>query len=128
MSTRKTEVRRRPATAPAKRRTAARLRRTRMHPGRVLEREYIRPHGLNPNSVARACCVAAPRVYAICQGRHGISAEIATRLARLFEVEPRLWLDMQAEYDLHQVERRSGRRIRREIKPLRSGERSTCET
>lgn len=131
MATRKNIVRTRSARAPSRRtssRTAAtRLRRARPHPGRVLEREYIRPNGMNPNSVARACCVAAPRLYAICQGRHGISPEIAMRLARLFEVEPRVWLDMQAEYDLHQVERRAGRKIRREIKPLRTGARSTCE-
>jgi antitoxin HigA-1 len=93
-------------------------RRSTTHAGRILLRDFIEPNGLNANVVARACGVAAARVYAICEGRHGISPDIAVRLGKFFGVDPHWWLEHQARFDVRRVCRSKGPDIRR-IKPLR---------
>ena len=95
-----------------------RVRRTATHAGRILVRDFIVPNGLNANAVARACGVAAARVYAICEGRHGISPEIAVRLGKFFGVDPHWWLECQADFDVGRVCRSKGAQIKL-IKPLR---------
>ena len=104
------------ATRSANRRP--RTRRSSTHAGRILVRDFIEPNGLNANAVARACGVAAARVYAICEGRHGISPEIAVRLGRFFGVDPHWWLECQASFDVHKVCTQKGSQIK-QIKPLR---------
>jgi addiction module HigA family antidote len=88
------------------------------HAGRILVRDFIVPNGLNANVVARACGVAAARVYAICEGRHGISPDIAVRLGRFFGVDPHWWLEHQARFDVNRVCTSKRAQIR-SIKPLR---------
>ncbi len=106
---------------PARSRT--RVRRSSTHAGRILVRDFIEPNGLNANAVPRACGVAAARVYAICEGRHGISPEIAVRLGRYFGVDPHWWLELQADYDVHKVCAANSADIKR-IKPLRGAVRN----
>lgn len=93
-------------------------RRSATHAGRILLRDFIEPNGLNANAVARACGVAPARVYAICEGRHGVSPDIAVRLGRFFGVDPHWWLEHQARFDVNRVCSNKGAQIRR-IKPLR---------
>ncbi|HET7842663.1 MAG TPA: HigA family addiction module antitoxin [Xanthomonadales bacterium] len=102
---------------------STRVRRSSTHVGRILVRDFIIPNELNANAVARACGVAAARVYAICEGRHGISPEIAVRLGRYFGVDPHWWLERQAHFDVNRVCSDKGEQIRR-IKPLRGAKRN----
>jgi len=102
---------------------SARVRRSQTHAGRILLRDFIRPNGLNANAVARACGVAAARMYAICEGRHGISPDIAVRLGRYFGVDPHWWLECQANFDVNRVCSSKGAQIRL-IKPLRGAKRN----
>jgi len=95
-----------------------RVQRTSTHAGRILLRDFIQPNGLNANVVARACGVAPARVYAICEGRHGISPDIAVRLGRFFGVDPHWWLERQAHFDVNRVCTSKRVQIGR-IKPLR---------
>ncbi len=53
-----------------------------VHPGEVLREEWLAPLGMNPNRLARALSVDRQNVYEIVNGRRGISAEVALRLAR----------------------------------------------
>jgi addiction module HigA family antidote len=55
-----------------------------MHPGRVLELEFLKPLKVTPYELAKAIGVDAPRVYEIVRGRRAISADSALRLARYF--------------------------------------------
>ena len=72
------------------------------HPGLVL-REYL---GEMPVSAAaahlRTTRVTLSRVL---NGKAGISANMALRLAAALGTSPELWVNMQAQYDLWQAKR-----------------------
>lgn len=71
-----------------------------MHPGRVLELEFLEPLEITPYALAKAIDVDPPRVYEIVRGRRAITAGTALRLARYFGTSPEFWLNLQSHYDL----------------------------
>jgi addiction module HigA family antidote len=71
-----------------------------IHPGEILEEEFMRPLGLSANALARRIDVPVTRISEIVRGNRGITADTALRLSRLFETSSELWLGLQAEYDL----------------------------
>ena len=71
------------------------------HPGVVLREEFLEPMGLSVYAVAKAIHVTRSRINEVCHGRQGITANIALRLGRFFEVDPQWFMNMQAKYDLH---------------------------
>ena len=89
-----------------------------MHPGRVLELEFLEPLGLSAYGLAKALGVDPPRIYEIVRGSRAISADTALRLARAFGNSPEFWLNLQAHYDLEVEEEKIGERIERDVQPL----------
>jgi antitoxin HigA-1 len=71
------------------------------HPGVVLREEFLEPMGLSVYALAKAIRVTRSRINEVCHGRQGITANIALRLGRFFEVDPQWFMNMQAKYDLH---------------------------
>ena len=53
-----------------------------IHPGEILSEEFMAPMELSSNALARAIGVTPARVNEIVNGRRGISADTALRLAR----------------------------------------------
>jgi addiction module HigA family antidote len=74
------------------------------HPGEVL-REYL-PEGMSVTEAARRLGVTRQSLSAILNGRAGISAEMALRLAASLGTSAEMWLSMQSAYDLWQAEQR----------------------
>ncbi|MFK8251210.1 HigA family addiction module antitoxin [Ancylobacter terrae] len=70
------------------------------HPGEVLKEEFLEPMGISVYALAKAIGVPRSRINEICHGRQGISASIALRLGRYFDVDPQWFLNMQTKYDL----------------------------
>ena len=89
-----------------------------MHPGRVLELEFLEPLEMTPYKLAKGIGVDAPRVYDIVRGKRAITADTALRLARFFGTSPEFWLNLQGHYDLEVEEDRIGESIEREVQPL----------
>ncbi len=71
------------------------------HPGVVLREEFLKPMGLTVYALAKAIHVTRSRINEICHGRQGVTANIALRLGRFFEVDPQWFMNMQSKYDLH---------------------------
>src|ERR687890_305470 len=71
-----------------------------MHPGRVLELEFLKPLQITPYRLAKDIGVDAPRVYDIVRGQRSISADTALRFARYFGTSAEFWLNLQSHYDL----------------------------
>ena len=88
-----------------------------MHPGRVLELEFLKPLQITAYALAKAIGVDAPRVYEIVRGRRAITADTALRLARYFGTSAEFWLNLQSHYDLEVEEDRVGESISK-IQPL----------
>jgi addiction module HigA family antidote len=84
-----------------------------IHPGEMLQDEMTE-RGISINALARALRVPPNRISAIVNRRRGITADTALRLARFFGTTARLWMNLQAEYDLRSVDQA---KIEREVLP-----------
>ena len=71
-----------------------------MHPGEVLREEFMTPLGLTPYAIAKACGVPRTRIERIAREEMGISADTALRLGRYFDLDPRVWVNLQSRFDL----------------------------
>jgi antitoxin HigA-1 len=85
-----------------------------VHPGAILKEE-LEARGLSANAFALKLRVPPQRIQDIVAGRRGISPETALRIAASLGTPARLWLDMQAAYDLHQAEAKFGEAVRKEV-------------
>jgi antitoxin HigA-1 len=94
-----------------------------VHPGEILEEEFLRPLGLSANALAKRIDVPATRISEVIRGRRGITADTALRLARFFGTSADLWLGLQSEHDLRAARRELGRTLESRIEPLDLGKR-----
>ncbi|HZZ91911.1 MAG TPA: HigA family addiction module antitoxin [Usitatibacter sp.] len=90
-----------------------------VHPGQVLLSDFIEPLGLTRYRVAKAIGVPQRRIDEICSGKRAITADTALRLGRFFSVEPQLWMNLQAQYDLEVTARELAKTASLEIVPLK---------
>ena len=70
------------------------------HPGETIREDYLKPLGMSVNRLAIELRVPATRMTEIVNGRRGITADTALRLARYFDTTPKFWLNLQSSYDL----------------------------
>ena len=73
-----------------------------IHPGEVLEEEFLIPLGITAYRLAKEIGVPQTRISEICKGRRSISAATALRLARYFGTTARFWLGLQQDFDLEE--------------------------
>lgn len=85
-----------------------------VHPGAILKEE-LATRGLSANAFALKLRVPPQRIQDIVAGRRGISPETALRLEASLGTPARLWLDMQAAYDLHIAQARYGEAVKRDV-------------
>ena len=88
-----------------------------IHPGEILREEFLVPLAMTAHALSQAIRVPATRVNDIVNGRRGVTADTALRLARYFGNSPEFWLNLQAAHDLRVAEREAAARIEREILP-----------
>ena len=85
-----------------------------IHPGRILKREMA-ARGLSANKLSLALRVPSGRITQILNGKRGISAETALRLARYFGNSAQFWINLQSRYDLATVEQKIGAKVYAEV-------------
>src|ERR1041385_8290725 len=91
-----------------------------LHPGVILERDFLDGLGVSQYRLAVDIEVPPRRINEIVRGLRGISADTALRFARYFRTTPQFWLSLQMRYDLQVAEDRLGARVKR-IKVRRPG-------
>ena len=89
-----------------------------VHPGEVLQEEFLKPLGVSQYRLAKEISVPPRRVSEIVHGSRAITADTALRLARYFGTTDRFWLNLQARYDLEVERDRLGSRLEREVSVL----------
>jgi addiction module HigA family antidote len=89
-----------------------------VHPGEILQEEFLCPLGISQYRLAKDVSVPARRINEIVRGSRAITADTALRLARYFGTTERFWLNLQARYDLEVERDRLGRRLEREVHVL----------
>jgi len=91
-----------------------------IHPGVTLREDFMEPHGLSANRLARALGIPQNRISDIARGRRGITADTALRLERAFGVSAAFWLNLQSHYELEVAERDNGAAIRQAVRRVES--------
>jgi antitoxin HigA-1 len=82
-----------------------------VHPGEIL-REMLEERRLHQADLARHLKTDVPRINEICGGRRGISAAMAMILAKAFGTSPQLWMNLQKNWELSQVDRNVAKHVR----------------
>lgn len=90
-----------------------------VHPGDVLREDFMKPLGLSAYAVAKAIGATPIAISEITRRKRGVSAEMALKLGRLFNVSAELWMGIQADYDLEIARDRSQTEIFRRVHPLK---------
>jgi addiction module HigA family antidote len=86
-----------------------------VHPGEVLQAEFLEPMGISQSELARGLSVPPRRVNEIVLQKRRITADTAVRLARFFGTSAEFWLGLQTSYDLDVALDRLGGRLEREV-------------
>ena len=81
-----------------------------IHPGEILEEEFLRPMNITQYRLAKSIGVDARRVHAIVNGERSISAETALLFSRFFGNSAEFWMSLQSQYDLEVVKERLGQK------------------
>ena len=71
-----------------------------IHPGEILDTEFMRPLNISQNALGKALGVSPRRINEIVHGRRAITADTAMRLSRYFGTTAQFWLNLQSEYEL----------------------------
>jgi addiction module HigA family antidote len=79
-----------------------------IHPGEVLQEEFLAPLGISQNALARAMGVPPRRINEIVLGKRSVTADTAVRLAAALGTSERFWLGLQADHDLEEAHRALG--------------------
>lgn len=87
-----------------------------VHPGEILQEEFLSPLGLSQHRLSLDIGVDPRRINEIVLEKRAVTANTALRLARYFQTSPEFWLGLQAQYDLDVEEDRLGDRLEREVK------------
>jgi addiction module HigA family antidote len=74
-----------------------------IHPGEILQEEFLGPLEISQNRLARAMCVSPRRVNEIVHRKRAVSADTAIRLARALGTSEQFWMGLQADYDLEEA-------------------------
>ena len=89
-----------------------------IHPGEVLQADFLEPLGVSQYRLAQDISVPARRINEIVHGKRAVSADTALRLARYFGTTERFWLNLQARFDLEQQRDVLGARLEKEVRVL----------
>jgi addiction module HigA family antidote len=86
-----------------------------LHPGEVLQEEFLKELGISQNKLGQDLGVPPRRINEIVQGKRGITADTALRLARYFDMSPHFWLGLQMDYELDQEADHLASRLVKEV-------------
>jgi addiction module HigA family antidote len=73
-----------------------------IHPGEVLEEEFLKPLSVTAYRLAKSTRIPLTRISEIIKGRRRVTADTALRLSKFFGNSPRFWLGLQNDYDLEE--------------------------
>jgi antitoxin HigA-1 len=74
------------------------------HPGEILLEEFLRPMGVTQAAFAHRIGWTRARLNELIRGKRGITAEAALDLADVLGTSPKLWMNLQATYDLDKAQ------------------------
>jgi len=73
------------------------------HPGEILLEEFLQPAGVTQTEFAGKLGWTRARLNELIKGKRGITADAALDLAEALGTSAKLWMNLQATYDLDQA-------------------------
>ena len=89
------------------------------HPGELLREEIMPAANLTQDALAERLGVSRRTVNEIVGEKRSVTADMAHRLARLFDTTPEFWLGLQQDWDLWHALHSGGAAEIAHLKPLR---------
>ncbi len=75
------------------------------HPGEILLEEFLEPKGVTQAAFSEKIGWTKTRLNELIKGKRGITAAAALDLADALGTSPKLWMNLQATYDLDKAAR-----------------------
>ena len=75
------------------------------HPGEILLEEFLEPKGVTQAALAEKLGWTKTRLNELIRGKRGVTAAAALDLAEALGTSPKLWMNLQATYDLDRAAR-----------------------
>ena len=75
------------------------------HTGEILIEEFLEPMGMTQTAFAEKVGWTRARLNELIRGKRGVTADAALDLADALGTSPKLWMNLQATYDLDKAQR-----------------------
>ena len=82
-----------------------------IHPGEILDEEFLQPMNITQYRLAKSIGVDARRIHAIVHGERSITPETALLFSRFFGNSAGFWMGLQSQYDLETAEDRLAEKL-----------------
>lgn len=73
-----------------------------IHPGTVLQEEFLLPMGISAYRLAKDIGIPQTRVSQVLKGERRVTADTALRLSKYFGNSAKFWLGLQNDFDLEE--------------------------
>ncbi len=74
-----------------------------VHPGQVLQ-DMLAEVGISQSALARHLGIDQTKINMICNGKRGLTADMAYRLGKAFKTGPAFWMNLEKNWELSQFE------------------------
>ncbi len=71
-----------------------------IHPGEVLDEDFLKPLAISQYRLSKDIGVPPVRINEIVHGKRGTTADTALRLAKFFGTTAEFWMSLQTRFDL----------------------------
>lgn len=95
-----------------------------IHPGEILENEFLQPLKISQNQIARNLGVSPRRINEIVHKKRSITADTSIRLAKYFDLSDGFFLGLQKDFDLEESKNEISNKINA-IKPYNTNQLKT---
>ncbi|MBN4054726.1 HigA family addiction module antidote protein [Nitrospira defluvii] len=75
------------------------------HPGEILLEEFLKPGNMTQVAFSKKLGWTQARLNELIKGKRGITADSALDLAKALKTSAKLWMNLQATYDLDRAEK-----------------------
>ena len=96
----------------------SRKKREPIHPGEILNEEFLKLMDISQYRLAIDIGVPPRRINEIVHGKRGISANTALRLALYFGTSAEFWMNLQSRFDLEIERDRSEKELAKQVRAV----------
>lgn len=82
-----------------------------IHPGTVLQEEFLLPMGISAYRLAKDIGIPQTRVSQVIKGERRVTADTALRLSKYFGNSAKFWLGLQDDFDLEEELKSKGKEL-----------------